>query len=481
MEQDYLIKKPPFQALFLFALPIIIGNLFQQTYTMADSAMVGHFVSEQALAAVGASYSLTNIFICVAIGGGLGASVIVSQYFGAQKYNRMKTAIYTASLAFLGLSLLLGVFGLFCSREIMILLNTPADCLSMASEYLRIYFLGLPFLFMYNVFSSMFNALGKSRIPLGFLIFSSLFNIVLDYILVAGGHMGIAGVAWATLIAQGISAVLSMIVLLRVLGRIPSPVISAKFFCDTGTEPPSNRDTTMMLQDGTGSSGNDLQNCPFFDVKELASMTRIAIPSILQQSTISIGMMLVQSVVNNFGSAALAGFSAAMRIESICVVPMSGIGNAVSSYTAQNLGAGKTDRVVQGYHAAVKMVIFCAVILCISMECFHHPLIALFLSSDGTAEAFYTGESYLTFMGWFFCIIGFKMSVDGLLRGSGDMVMFTIANLVNLSIRVIVAMTCAPRFGISMVWCAVPIGWAANFLISHGRYRTGKWKKHGVV
>ncbi len=463
LEQDYLIKKPPFQALFLFALPIIIGNLFQQTYTMADSAIVGRFVSEQALAAVGASYSLTNIFICVAIGGGMGASVIVSQYFGAQKYDRMKTAIYTASLAFLVLSLLLGVFGLFCSREIMVLLNTPADCLSMASEYLRIYFLGLPFLFMYNVFSAMFNALGKSRIPLGFLIFSSLFNIVLDYLLVAGAHMGVSGVAWATLIAQGISAVLSMLVLLRILGKMSLPANSMEDSYRAGAM------TTIPTKP------------PVFDGKELVSMTRIAIPSILQQSTVSIGMMLVQSVVNSFGSTALAGFSAAMRIESICVVPMSGIGNAVSSYTAQNLGAGKTERVVKGYHAAVRMVIFCAVILCISMECFHHPLIALFLGTDGAAEAFLTGESYLTFMGWFFCMIGFKMSVDGLLRGSGDMVMFTVANLVNLSIRVIVAMTCAPRFGIAMVWCAVPIGWTANFLISYGRYRTGKWKEHGVV
>ena len=463
LEQDYLIKKPPFQALFIFALPIIIGNLFQQTYTMADSAIVGRFVSEQALAAVGASYSLTNIFICVAIGGGMGASVIVSQYFGAQKYDRMKTAIYTASLAFLVLSLLLGVFGLFCSREIMVLLNTPADCLSMASEYLRIYFLGLPFLFMYNVFSAMFNALGKSRIPLGFLIFSSLFNIVLDYLLVAGAHMGVSGVAWATLIAQGISAVLSMLVLLRILGKMSLPANSMEDSYRAGAM------TTIPTKP------------PVFDGKELVSMTRIAIPSILQQSTVSIGMMLVQSVVNSFGSTALAGFSAAMRIESICVVPMSGIGNAVSSYTAQNLGAGKTDRVVKGYHAAVRMVIFCAVILCISMECFHHPLIAFFLGADGAAEAFLTGESYLTFMGWFFCMIGFKMSVDGLLRGSGDMVMFTVANLVNLSIRVIVAMTCAPRFGIAMVWCAVPIGWTANFLISYGRYRTGKWKEHGVV
>ena len=452
MEQNYLIKKPPFQALFLFALPIIIGNLFQQTYTMADSAIVGRFVSEQALAAVGASYSLTNIFICVAIGGGMGASVIVSQYFGAQKYDRMKTAIYTASLAFLVLSFLLGIFGLFCSREIMILLHTPADCLSMASEYLQIYFLGLPFLFMYNVFSSMFNALGKSRIPLGFLIFSSLFNIILDYILVAGGHMGIAGVAWATLIAQGISAVLSMIVLLRILQKISSPVTSTDDSCDTGSAK-----------------------------ADLISMTRIAIPSILQQSTVSIGMMLVQSVVNSFGSAALAGFSAAMRVESMCIVPMAGIGNAVSSYTAQNLGAGQTDRVIKGYHAAVRMVIFCALVLCIILELFHHPIMTLFLGTKSAALAFSTGENYLTFMGWFFCLIGFKMSVDGLLRGSGDMAMFTVANLVNLSIRVIVAMTCAPRFGIAMVWCAVPIGWAANFLISYGRYRTGKWKDHGVV
>ncbi len=477
MEQDYLIKKPPFQALFLFALPIIIGNLFQQTYTMADSAIVGRFVSEQALAAVGASYSLTNIFICVAIGGGMGASVIVSQYFGAQKYDRMKTAIYTASLAFLGLSLLLSILGLFCSREIMILLNTPADCLSMASEYLRIYFLGLPFLFMYNVFSSMFNALGKSRIPLGFLIFSSLFNIVLDYILVVGGHMGIAGVAWATLIAQGISAVLSMIVLLQILGRMSSSVALMDDTRDTWTVTDVPAGEVRSSGRGTCSDAGTT----FFDGKELASMTRIAIPSILQQSTVSIGMMLVQSVVNSFGSAALAGFSAAMRVESMCIVPMSGIGNAVSSYTAQNLGAGKTDRVVKGYHAAIRMVIFCAVVLCVILELFHQPIMTLFLGADSAAEAFTTGENYLTFMGWFFCLIGLKMSVDGLLRGSGDMLMFTIANLVNLSIRVIVAMTCAPRFGIAMVWCAVPIGWAANFLISYGRYRTGKWKERGVV
>ena len=205
-------------------------------------------------------------------------------------------------------------------------------------------------------------------------------------------------------------------------------------------------------------------------------MTRIALPSILQQSTVSIGMMLVQSVVNGFGSEALAGFSAAMRIESICVVPMTGIGNAVSSYTAQNMGARRNDRVILGYHAANKLVAACAVIICVALELFHHPIIRLFLGENGTATAVATGEGFLIFMGWFFCLIGFKMAVDGLLRGAGDMKMFTIANLVNLSIRVILAVTLAPRFGIAWVWYAVPVGWFANWVISYSHYRTGKWK-----
>lgn len=440
MESDYLIRKKPMQALLIFSLPIILGNLFQQTYTMADSAIVGRFVSEQALAAVGASYSLTNIFICVAIGGGMGASVIVGRHFGAKQYREMKAAIYTACLAFLAVSVLLGGLGLLFSRQIMTALNTPEDVMGMAVQYLNIYFYGLPFLFMYNVLSSMFNALGKSRIPLYFLIFSSVFNVALDLVLVIQFDLGVAGVAWATMIAQGISAVMSFFVLIREL---------KKFSCGQAET---------------------------FNGRELKDMTKIALPSILQQSTVSIGMMLVQSVVNSFGSEALAGFSAAMRIESICVVPMSGIGNAVSSYTAQNIGARRTKRVVEGFHAAIRMVIVCAVVICAVLELFHGEIISLFLGAEGTETAIATGENYLIFMGWFFCLIGFKMAVDSVLRGSGDMKIFTIANLVNLSVRVIIAVTMAPRFGIAMVWYAVPVGWFLNWAISYSRYRTGKWK-----
>lgn len=440
MKNDYLITENPLKALIVFAIPMIIGNLFQQAYTMADSAIVGRLVGEKALAAVGAAYSLTNIFICVAIGGGMGASVIVSQYFGHGNYGKLKKTVYTALVSFLVISVMLGVIGLAFSKNIMIAMNTPVEVLDMSVTYLQIYFLGLPFLFMYNVLSSMFNALGKSRIPLYFLIFSSVFNIILDWVFVADFALDVAGVAWATLIAQGVSVLGSFTVLRKELKKLEG------------------------ASDG------------IFEAEELLPMAKIALPSILQQSTVSIGMMLVQSVVNSFGAESLAGFSTGMRIESICIVPMAAVGNAISSYTAQNIGAGQLKRVSKGYVQANKMVIFFGVVICVILELFPTQFITLFLGAEGSQVAIATGYGYLVFMGFFFFMIGFKMAADGVLRGAGDMKLFTIANLVNLSIRVIMAMTLAPRFGIAWVWYAVPIGWTANFVISYLEYRTGKWK-----
>lgn len=450
MKSDYLTTRPPFYALFVFSLPIIIGNLFQQLYTMVDSAVVGRFVGEQALAAVGASYSLTVVFICVAIGGGVGSSVVVSKYFGARNFSAMKTAVSTAFLTFLGISVFLGALGIAVNRPLLVLLKTPSDALEMALVYLRIYFLGLPFLFMYNVISSMFNALGKSRIPLVFLIFSSVLNVALDFLFVAVFGTGVAGAAWATLIAQGISCVLSFAVFMKTIAGFKDK--------DSAETTPASRFS-------------------FFDFRELLSMGRIAVPSILQQSTVSIGMMLVQSVVNSFGSEALAGYSAFSRIASIAIVPMAAINNSMSSYTAQNIGAGKPERVVKGYHAANLMVAFFAVSLCLCIELFYRPLIQLFLGEGGSEAALRTGQAALRFEGFFYCWIGFKMACDGLLRGAGDMKVFTLANLINLSIRVAVSIICAPRFGIEWVWYSVPMGWFSNFVISFAEYKTGRWKE----
>lgn len=429
-------------SLFLFALPMLMGNLFQQFYNMADSVIVGRFVGENALAAVGASYALTTVFISLAVGGGIGASVLTSRYLGAGDYRNMHISINTSLCSFLVFSVILGLFGYLFSPAILQGLNTPENIQSQAVEYLRIYFVGLPFLFMYNVLSSIFNALGRSRIPLFFLIFSSVLNVVLDLFMVTALHMGVAGVAVSTVLAQGLSAVLSFIVLRRLLRQYPK-----------------------------------MGHIPFFDREYCGKMLRIAIPSTLQQSIVSIGMMLVQSVVNGFGEAALAGFSAAMRIESICVVPLSAMGNAVSTFAAQNIGAGKRDRAMKGYRVSYGILAIFALVIMLVLECFNASIIESFLGEDISAEAWETGVSYLQFMGFFFILLGLKMSTDGMLRGAGDMKVFTFANLLNLTIRVVFSHAFAPVLGIQAVWIAVPFGWAANYLVSFARYRTGKWKR----
>ncbi|MBQ7780511.1 MAG: MATE family efflux transporter [Lachnospiraceae bacterium] len=450
-KKQNMLTGSPGKSLFFFALPMILGNLFQQFYNMADSVIVGRYVGENALAAVGASYSLTTVFIMVAIGGGIGASVLTSQYLGAKEYGKMKTSIYTALFTFLALGILLAVGGYFYNRQILIVLKTPENILEDAVTYLRIYFCGLPFLFMYNVLSAMFNALGKSRIPLYLLLFSSVLNVVLDLYMVRVLHLEVAGVAIATVIAQGVSAVISFCILLRYLKKY-----------------------------GTATAEQD-QKRKLYDTDMLRRGTKIAIPSIIQQSIVSIGMLLVQSVVNGFGSSVLAGYSAGTRIESICIVPMIATGNAVSTFTAQNLGAKQSERVKKGYCAGLCMVAVFAVIICVVLRLFHSSIIQIFMEADGGIEALQTGNAYLTFIAWFFVLIGAKAVTDGVLRGAGDVNIYMIANLVNLGIRVLVANIFAPIVGVQAVWWAVPIGWGVNFLISFIRYKTGKWSKKQVI
>lgn len=444
-----LTKGKPWKSLLAFAWPMILGNLFQQFYNMADSIIVGNFVGEEALAAVGASYALTNVFIMIAIGGGNGASVVTSQYLGARQYNRMKTSVSTALITFAAISLALGAAGFGLNGMILEALHTPENILEQAKLYLGIYFLGMPFLFMYNILAAMFNAMGDSRTPLYLLIFSSLLNVALDLVSVTWLGMGVDGVAWATVAAQGISALISFTILLRRLG------------------------------------GLEIQECrdPFrwFDRDMLGAGTRIAVPSILQQSIVSIGILLVQSVVNRFGSGALAGYSAGSRIESIAIVPMIATGNAVSTFTAQNMGAGRLDRVREGYRASYGIIGAFAVVILIIGALFNGPLIAAFLGENMSVQAYETGTGYLSFICWFIILIGLKACTDGILRGSGDVLTFTIANLVNLGIRVFAAFQFAPVWGVAAVWYAVPMGWGANYLISFGRYLTGKWKDRRVI
>ena len=420
-KDEYLITDAPLKALTVFAMPMILGSFFQQIYNMADSIIVGQFVGSSALAAVGACAALTNVFICVALGAGVGAGVLVSRYFGARDYGKMKTIVLTSLISFLVLSILLGIFGFCFSHSMMSLLQTPPDILDEAVLYLRVYFVGFPFLFMYNILSTMFTSIGESRIPLVLLIFSSVLNIFMDLWMVAGLGLGVFGVALATLIAQGISAVFSFLIFLYRMRRY---------------------------------------KCQFewFDGQELYSMLQIAIPSVLQQSTVSIGMMIV-------------GYSATMRVENVFSLIFVSIGNAISPYISQNLGAKKIERLKKGYHAALVLDICFAVLAFLVIESLHNQISSLFLGKDGTALAYQVSGDYMRWLGYFFIFMGIKMATDGVLRGLGIMRPFLIANMVNLAIRLSVALICAPRFGIAFVWLAVPAGWLANFLISYAALR----------
>ena len=406
-KDEYLITDAPLKALTVFAMPMILGSFFQQIYNMADSIIVGQFVGSSALAAVGACAALTNVFICVALGAGVGAGVLVSRYFGARDYGKMKTIVSTSLISFLVLSILLGIFGFCFSHSMMSLLQTPPD---------------------------MFTSIGESRIPLVLLIFSSVLNIFMDLWMVAGLGLGVFGAALATLIAQGISAVFSFLIFLYRMRRY---------------------------------------KCQFewFDGQELYSMLQIAVPSVLQQSTVSIGMMIVQAVVNPFGTQALAGYSATMRVENVFSLIFVSIGNAISPYISQNLGAKKIERLKKGYHAALVLDLGFAVLAFLVIESLHNQISSLFLGKDGTALAYQVSGDYMRWLGYFFIFMGIKMATDGVLRGLGIMRPFLIANMVNLAIRLSVALICAPRFGIAFVWLAVPAGWLANFLISYAALR----------
>lgn len=435
----------PVKCMLAFAVPMILGNLFQQFYNLADSMIVGKLVGQDALAAVGVSTAITMLFVMVAIGTGIGCSVVISQLFGAGKIKEMKTAISTALTSIMAFSLLLSVIGRVFSRPILAAMKTPADIFDGAETYMNIYFYGFFFLFLYNAFSAVFNALGDSKKPLYFLLFSSAFNIGLDLLFVGKFKWGIAGAAWATLIAQAVSAALSFGVLCHKLGQIP---------CGKYTR---------------------------FDGKVLLNMTHVAIPTIVQQSMVSIGMLLIQAVVNRFGSVFIAGYTAACKIDGMAIVPMVNAGNAVSTFVAQNMGAGKPKRARQGYHIGLVMAMGIGLTIGVLMHFFGDACIGAFMNAEADPASIAIGAKYIGIVSMFYFIMGAMTTTSSVLRGSGDMGWFMSVTLVNLFLRVALTFLLADATaGMIIIW-ANPIGWVIGFLIAYSRYRQGGWEKIKLV
>ncbi len=436
----------PSKILFYFALPMVLGNILQQLYNIVDSMIVGNFVGAEALAAVGASYPITFVLITVANGCGIGCGVIISQYFGGKHIEKTKESIFTSIIFISAFSLLLMFFGLLFTDSILNLMNTPQDIFNDSCDYMKIYFMGVLFLFVYNIVNSSFNALGNSKTPLIFLLFSSFLNIVLDLVFVIEFHMGVRGAAVATLISQGVSSVLSLLFLLKSIRSM---------------------ETKNKIK--------------MFDFKILRNISKIAIPSILQQSIVSIGNLFVQSLVNSYGAVVIAGYAAATKIDSITILPMSNMSNAVSTFTGQNIGAGKFERIKKGYKAALIMIgVFCA-FAAVILFLWGHRLIGMFVDSASNAGVINIGSQYLRIVSVFYFFMGLMVITNGILRGSGDMKVFLASTLTNLSTRVIFAYGFALLIGQEAIWWAVPFGWIFASIISVIRYKSGKWKNECIA
>ena len=441
MEKDLTVGNPR-TVLWKFCLPLFGSIVFQQLYNIADSLVAGKFVGENALAAVGNSYEITLIFLAFAFGCCIGCSVIVSQLFGAKQIADMKTAVHTALLSSAVVCGVLMVVGLAFGTGLLELIRTPEEVMAASALYLSIYIYGLPSVFFYNVSTGIFSALGDSRTPFIFLACSSTSNILADILFVTAFEMGVAGVAWATFLCQGISCVLAVLVVFRRLGKMHTEK-TAKIF-----------------------------SWPLF-----RKFAVIAVPSILQQSFISVGNILIQGAINGFGTAVMAGCSAAVKLHNLVITSFTTLANGVSNYTAQNIGAGKLQRVRSGFQAGIRMVWSLCVPLVLLYFFAGRYLVGFFIDTP-TETAITTGVQYLRILSPFYFVVSSKLVADGILRASSLMGRLMASTFTDLVLRVVLAYALSAAMGSALgIWCAWPIGWSVATCMSILFYLRGPWRK----
>ncbi|MEI7885622.1 MAG: MATE family efflux transporter [Clostridia bacterium] len=441
-----LTKGNIFRTISLFALPIFFGNILQQLYSIVDTLIVGLFIGEDALAAVGSTFPMIYMLVSIIIGFTMGCSIIISQYYGAGKIKETKQVIFT-SLVFLSfIAIIMSIGGYFLTDFLLKIVKTPPNIAAMAGTYLRIYFFGLIFIFLYNTFASIFQALGDSRTPLYFLIFSTIVNILLDYIFVVYFKLGVAGVAWATVIAQAFAALLCF-------------VYSWKY--------------VPMLR----FSSEEL----VFSWKQLGQIIHYGVPASIQQMIFSLEVVFVQRIINTYGSTVIAGYTAANKITNLGFMPMFAISNAVATFTAQNIGAGKLDRVTKGFFGGVLMGALAAILVMLTIFTKGKDFIGIFLDSSKSAAAIQIGVEYASIIGLFFVLISFQLVLEGFLRGAGDMRMVTISALTAMFVHIGLAYLLTYNIGRTGVWWSEGISWGAGMLVALYAYVRGSWKTKGVL
>lgn len=431
----------PWRVLLNFSLPLLLSAIFQQLYNIADTIIAGRCLGEEALAAVGSSFPITMIFMAIALGSTTGASVVISRLFGEKRLTDMKTAIFTAYTSIGGLSLFLTVIGIVFCRPMLEALGTHADIMEESVSYLSIYTWGLVFLFVYNIATCVFSSLGDSKTPLVLLIFSSVGNVGLDLFLVLCYDMGVGALALATLIAQGFASVIAALILFKRLKAIETP-----------------------------------QKPQIFSFPILRQILRLAIPGILQQSFVSVGNLFIQSLINSFElTSVTAAYIAATKLNTFAVTMFTTLAGGVSNFTAQNLGAGKPDRVKSGYKSGIIMGEIVAVTVSLICVLFPDQLMGLFVDNP-TQTVMETGRSFLRIISPFYFTVCAKLISDNVFKGAGKMTFFMISTFTDLILRVVLAYVFSGFMGVDGVWWSWPVGWGISAVLAVCFYASGKWK-----
>ena len=427
-----------------FAAPMLVGNLFQQTYTIFDSIIVGKLIGDEALAAVGASFPIIFALISFVIGIATAGTIIISQYYGAKDYDKVRRAIDTIFVFIFLASIVVMVIGIGFGERIFKLTKLPAEVMPQATIYLRTFLSGTILLFGFNGISAILRGIGDSKTPVYFQVMAAVLNIILDYVLIKFMNMGIQGAALATVISHGFTFIIAALYLNK---------------------------THKLIRIKVFNLG--------FDKEIFKQSLNIGLPSGFQQTFVALGMIALYRIVNNFGTDVVAAYSVAGRIDGLAMIPSMIFGQALSAFVGQNLGAGKPDRVRRGLKATLLYSVLISIAVTIIVLLLKIPLMKLFTDTDTVIEI---GAQYLTVVSSCYVIFSIMFALNGVMRGAGDTLVPMFITLFSLwVIRVPFAAVLSERFNELGIWFAVPLAWSVGTVLSFIYYRMGKWKKKVIV
>ena len=432
------------KCIFNFALPMLIGSLFQQLYNTADSIIVGRFVGKSAMAAVSGANPIMFLLTSFLMGITLGFSILISQYYGSKNMEKVKSAIDTTYVFIFIASFFITFIGVFFSGKILEIMNTPSEIFDLSKGYLIIIFTGTLFSTGYNSICAILRGLGDSTNPLYFLIIATILNIILDIVFIIYFNMGVNGVALATIIAQAVAFIFSVLYLNR-----KHEVLKIKF--------------------------RNLK----YDLEIFKTGLKLGLPSAIQQTLFSIGNITLQSLVNSYGTSAMAAFGAGSKIETFISLPIMNLGSAVSTFVAQNIGANKVDRVKKGVKSSINMALSISLFVLIIFFLFKENLIKLFNTDP---EVVSIGCRYLLTIGPFFFLIGTSFMLTSAIRGAGASMFAMISSMISLWIaRIPASYLLSSFYGVNGIWMGIPIGWCVGLIVTGIYYKNGYWKNKSVV